>query len=70
MACAGSHTYLAMPLIARGEVLGALGLTRARNPLPGRRHDPRGRPRRTAAGCGRGSGPGRRAPHRGRSAAS
>ncbi|MFI5521019.1 SpoIIE family protein phosphatase [Streptomyces platensis] len=34
LARAGIHTYLSMPLIARGEVLGALGLTRARNPLP------------------------------------
>lgn len=34
LARAGIHTYLTMPLIARGEVLGALGLTRARNPLP------------------------------------
>ncbi|WP_432144481.1 SpoIIE family protein phosphatase [Streptomyces sp. bgisy084] len=34
LARAGIHTYLTMPLISRGEVLGALGLTRARNPLP------------------------------------
>ncbi|MFF3543880.1 SpoIIE family protein phosphatase [Streptomyces platensis] len=34
LARAGIHTYLTMPLIARGEVLGALGLTRARNQLP------------------------------------
>ncbi|MFE0191073.1 SpoIIE family protein phosphatase [Streptomyces sp. NPDC058989] len=34
LARAGIHTYLTTPLIARGEVLGALGLTRARNPLP------------------------------------
>ncbi|KUJ68039.1 PAS sensor protein [Streptomyces albus subsp. albus] len=31
---AGIHSYLAVPLIARGEVLGALDLKRARNPLP------------------------------------
>ncbi|MEU9123973.1 SpoIIE family protein phosphatase [Streptomyces sp. NPDC048506] len=31
---AGVHSYLAVPLIARGEVLGALSLYRARNPLP------------------------------------
>ncbi|MET9799657.1 SpoIIE family protein phosphatase [Streptomyces sp. NPDC006368] len=31
---AGVHSYLAVPLIARGEVLGALDLKRARNPLP------------------------------------
>ncbi|MFI8103180.1 SpoIIE family protein phosphatase [Streptomyces sp. NPDC086023] len=31
---AGVHSYLAVPLIARGEVLGTLGLIRARNPLP------------------------------------
>ncbi|MCQ4082374.1 SpoIIE family protein phosphatase [Streptomyces sp. RB6PN25] len=30
----GVHSYLGVPLTARGEVLGALGLTRARNPLP------------------------------------
>ena len=29
-----SHSYLAVPLIARGEVLGALDLNRARNPQP------------------------------------
>ncbi|MFJ9852171.1 SpoIIE family protein phosphatase [Streptomyces sp. NPDC101150] len=34
LARAGVHTYLTTPLIARGGVLGALGLTRARNPLP------------------------------------
>ncbi|MEU9122650.1 SpoIIE family protein phosphatase [Streptomyces sp. NPDC048506] len=34
LADAGIHTYLTTPLIARGEVLGALGLTRARNPVP------------------------------------
>ncbi|WP_425575954.1 SpoIIE family protein phosphatase [Streptomyces axinellae] len=31
---AGVHSYLAVPLIARGEVLGALDLKRARNPRP------------------------------------
>lgn len=31
---AGLHSYLAVPLIARGEVLGALDLKRTRNPLP------------------------------------
>ncbi|TJZ44461.1 PAS domain S-box protein [Streptomyces piniterrae] len=31
---AGLHSYLAVPLIARGEVLGALSLYRVRNPLP------------------------------------
>ncbi|MFK0012688.1 SpoIIE family protein phosphatase [Streptomyces sp. NPDC091027] len=30
----GAHSYLAVPLIARGQVLGALGLIRTRNPLP------------------------------------
>ncbi|WP_217555559.1 SpoIIE family protein phosphatase [Streptomyces sp. GbtcB6] len=34
LARAGLHSYLLTPLIARGEVLGTLGLTRARNPLP------------------------------------
>ncbi|MCX5337159.1 SpoIIE family protein phosphatase [Streptomyces sp. NBC_00140] len=34
LARAGVHSYLAMPLIARGEVLGALDLKRTRNPLP------------------------------------
>jgi PAS domain S-box-containing protein len=34
LASAGVHSYLAVPLIARGEVLGALDLKRARNPLP------------------------------------
>lgn len=34
LAEAGIHSYLAVPLIARGEVLGALDLKRARNPLP------------------------------------
>ncbi|MEW2306882.1 SpoIIE family protein phosphatase [Streptomyces sp. NPDC006655] len=31
---AGVHSYLAVPLIARGEVLGALDLRRIRNPAP------------------------------------
>jgi PAS domain S-box-containing protein len=31
---AGVHSYMAVPLIARGEVLGALDLKRTRNPLP------------------------------------
>ncbi|MEG3628337.1 SpoIIE family protein phosphatase [Streptomyces poriticola] len=31
---AGVHSYLAVPLIARGEVLGSLDLKRTRNPLP------------------------------------
>ncbi|MEU9453334.1 SpoIIE family protein phosphatase [Streptomyces sp. NPDC048277] len=31
---AGVHSYLAVPLIARGEVLGALELKRTRNPSP------------------------------------
>ncbi|MFJ9419908.1 SpoIIE family protein phosphatase [Streptomyces sp. NPDC101227] len=31
---AGLHSYLAVPLIARGEVLGALSLYRVRNPVP------------------------------------
>nr|BFD86355.1 SpoIIE family protein phosphatase [Streptomyces sp. Xyl84] len=31
---AGVHSYLAVPLIARGEVLGALDLKRTRNPAP------------------------------------
>ncbi|MFF4862782.1 SpoIIE family protein phosphatase [Streptomyces sp. NPDC001231] len=31
---AGVHSYLAVPLIARGEVLGALDLKRTRNPEP------------------------------------
>ncbi|MXM65950.1 SpoIIE family protein phosphatase [Streptomyces sp. HUCO-GS316] len=34
LARAGVHSYLAVPLIARGEVLGALELGRTRNPLP------------------------------------
>jgi len=31
---AGVHSYLAVPLIAHGEVLGALDLKRTRNPIP------------------------------------
>ncbi|MCD7441095.1 SpoIIE family protein phosphatase [Streptomyces lincolnensis] len=31
---AGVHSYLAVPLIARGEVLGSLDLKRTRNPVP------------------------------------
>ncbi|MFJ3234920.1 SpoIIE family protein phosphatase [Streptomyces sp. NPDC086787] len=34
LARAGVHSYLAVPLIARGEVLGALDLKRAANPQP------------------------------------
>ncbi|WP_445525848.1 SpoIIE family protein phosphatase [Streptomyces cyslabdanicus] len=34
LARAGVHSYLAVPLVARGEVLGALDLKRTRNPLP------------------------------------
>ncbi|MGV9245765.1 SpoIIE family protein phosphatase [Streptomyces sp. NPDC003710] len=34
LASAGVHSYLAVPLIARGEVLGALDLKRTCNPLP------------------------------------
>ncbi|MFJ4468337.1 SpoIIE family protein phosphatase [Streptomyces sp. NPDC089424] len=34
LARAGVHSYLAVPLIARGEVLGALDLKRIDNPLP------------------------------------
>ncbi|MFE9775133.1 SpoIIE family protein phosphatase [Streptomyces sp. NPDC005931] len=34
LARAGVHSYLAVPLIARGEVLGALDLKRTNNPLP------------------------------------
>ncbi|MEU9984578.1 SpoIIE family protein phosphatase [Streptomyces sp. NPDC050856] len=34
LARAGAHSYMAVPLIARGEVLGAVDLIRARNPLP------------------------------------
>ncbi|MGI5452151.1 SpoIIE family protein phosphatase [Streptomyces sp. CA-249302] len=34
LARAGVHSYLAVPLIARGEVLGALDLKRTRNPVP------------------------------------
>jgi PAS domain S-box-containing protein len=34
LARAGVHSHIAVPLIARGQILGVLGLTRARNPLP------------------------------------
>ncbi len=34
LARAGVHSYLAVPLIARGEVLGALDLIRTRQPRP------------------------------------
>ncbi|MFI6654819.1 SpoIIE family protein phosphatase [Streptomyces sp. NPDC050523] len=34
LARAGVHSYLAVPLIARGEVLGALDLKRTKNPQP------------------------------------
>jgi PAS domain S-box-containing protein len=34
LAAAGVHSYLAVPLIARGEVLGALDLKRTHNPEP------------------------------------
>jgi PAS domain S-box-containing protein len=34
LARAGVHSYLAVPLIAHGEVLGALDLKRTRNPIP------------------------------------
>ncbi|MGX1852339.1 SpoIIE family protein phosphatase [Streptomyces sp. NPDC055299] len=34
LARAGLHSYMAVPLIARGTVLGALDLKRLRNPLP------------------------------------
>lgn len=34
LADAGAHSYLAVPLIARGEVLGAVDLIRTDNPLP------------------------------------
>ncbi|MFI2204219.1 SpoIIE family protein phosphatase [Streptomyces sp. NPDC020192] len=34
LAAAGVHSYLAVPLLARGEVLGALDLIRTRNPAP------------------------------------
>ncbi|MFF5015295.1 SpoIIE family protein phosphatase [Streptomyces sp. NPDC001165] len=34
LAEAGVHSYLAVPLLARGEVLGALDLKRTRNPAP------------------------------------
>lgn len=34
LAAAGIHSYLVLPLVARGEVIGAVGLMRARNPAP------------------------------------
>ncbi|MFD9304848.1 SpoIIE family protein phosphatase [Streptomyces sp. NPDC060048] len=34
LARAGAHSYLAVPLTARGQVLGVLGLVRTRNPVP------------------------------------
>ncbi|MER5544340.1 SpoIIE family protein phosphatase [Streptomyces sp. NPDC002589] len=34
LATAGVHSYLAVPLMARGQVLGALDLARTRNPAP------------------------------------
>ncbi|MGW1892763.1 SpoIIE family protein phosphatase [Streptomyces sp. NPDC002004] len=34
LADAGVHSYLAVPLIARGAVLGAMSMIRARNPVP------------------------------------
>ncbi|MEU9214552.1 SpoIIE family protein phosphatase [Streptomyces sp. NPDC048415] len=34
LARAGVHSYMSVPLIARGHILGCLGLTRARNPTP------------------------------------
>jgi PAS domain S-box-containing protein len=34
LARAGVHSYMSVPLIARGHILGFLGLTRARNPVP------------------------------------
>lgn len=34
LAEAGAHSYMAVPLIARGEVLGAIDLIRTDNPLP------------------------------------
>jgi PAS domain S-box-containing protein len=34
LAEAGIHTYMVTPLVARGEILGTLSLTRARNPVP------------------------------------
>ncbi|MFI5980613.1 SpoIIE family protein phosphatase [Streptomyces sp. NPDC051555] len=33
LARAGVHSYMSVPLIARGDILGFLGLTRARNPV-------------------------------------
>ncbi|MGV9245871.1 SpoIIE family protein phosphatase [Streptomyces sp. NPDC003710] len=34
LAAAGLHSYLVVPLVARGEVLGALALTRTQHPAP------------------------------------
>ncbi|MFD5573857.1 SpoIIE family protein phosphatase [Streptomyces cadmiisoli] len=34
LARAGVHSDMAVPLIARGEIIGVMGLARARNPLP------------------------------------
>ncbi|MEU5539245.1 SpoIIE family protein phosphatase [Streptomyces sp. NPDC020362] len=34
LARAGVHTDMAVPLIARGDIIGVMGLARARNPLP------------------------------------
>ncbi|MEU2060295.1 SpoIIE family protein phosphatase [Streptomyces sp. NPDC013455] len=34
LARAGVHTDMAVPLIARGQIIGVMGLARARNPLP------------------------------------
>lgn len=34
LAQAGVHTDMAIPLIARGQIIGVMGLARARNPLP------------------------------------
>ncbi|MFI9823541.1 SpoIIE family protein phosphatase [Streptomyces sp. NPDC052013] len=34
LAGAGVHTDMAVPLIARGEIIGVMGLARARNPVP------------------------------------
>lgn len=34
LARAGVHSYMSVPLIARGHILGFLGLARARNPVP------------------------------------
>lgn len=59
LARAGVHSYLAVPLIARGEVLGAIDLIRTRNPGPSTRTTccspgswPRGRPCRSTTRAG------------------